>query len=65
MALTPKIDSRLVSHYQPVPNAIANPRWLSIIGGHTVMGLSMPRHNKTFSGFASDGVMDERKMKQD
>ena len=37
-------------------------RGLSFIGDFAIMGLSKPRHNKTFSGLALDERLSDRKM---
>lgn len=37
-------------------------RGLSFIGDHAVMGLSLPRDNKTFSGLALDDALADRKV---
>lgn len=37
-------------------------RGLSFLGDIAVVGLSLPRDNKTFSGLALDSALDERKM---
>lgn len=37
-------------------------RGLSFLGDFAVVGMSLPRDNKTFSGLALDGALEERKM---
>lgn len=48
--------------FEPVCFCPGYLRGLSFVGNYAVMGLSKPRHNKTFSGLALDEALSNRRM---